>query len=95
MPKKEIRSKLVGVSGDESQKAIEHFGKTGQKLFLYHDRWNKEDKNTVFVSIPIRIGQLDKKTAAEIAPLLDRGTRVTAVISEVDKEVTVRFVYEE
>ena len=84
---KSFYTKVVGVTrenedGTSRQKIIGRL-KAGDKAALRREPDNRYDPNAVAVCTASgeQIGYLSREVAAEIAPLLDQGTRVDAEVS--------------
>lgn len=90
-------SKVAGVSydnDDESsrQYAIQKFCKPGTPLILKREPKNRRDKNAISVWVygknifrkgEFQIGYIKTELAAEIAPRIDAGWTITAIVKEV------------
>lgn len=84
-----IRTKAVGVThrnddGTSRQELIEYL-RPGETLELVRDRYNEHDSNAVEIldGGGIQLGFLRRALAAKIAPLMDDGIPVDAVVTEV------------
>lgn len=94
---KEFYSKIAGVSqnnedGSSRQEAIEYNAKVGKPLILNREPKNKFDPNAIsvwvfskgcFGSGTHQLGYLEARVASELAPLIDQGVPVNAVITEI------------
>lgn len=90
-------TKVVGVSyknpdGSSRQEIIKEYAAENKIILLIREPKNKNDTNAVAVYLEYgflfsykkyQIGYLDSQTASEIAPLIDAGYEVKAIISSV------------
>jgi len=85
-------TKVVGVTANNNdgysrQNLIRRFVKPGDVLFLIREKDNSYDSNAIAVHVvPIetidqddQIGYLSREVAAELAPKMDRGDRITCI----------------
>ena len=101
MPKdKQFHSKVRGVAqknqdGKERQKYIRSYCKPGMPLILKREPDNAYDRHaigvwikakTLIFSNEVQIGYLGADVAKELAPIIDKGGKVTATITEITGE---------
>jgi hypothetical protein len=98
MAEKKFHSKVRGVNqknqdGYERQKYIRSYCKPGTPLILKREPNNPHDANAigvwvkakalVFFADTVQIGYIGAEVAEELAPIIDRGGKVEARISEI------------
>ena len=75
----EWKTKLVGVTFDNRQDAIEKYAMQNSKYRLVRQPSNKFDVNAIMVTANGRdIGHVPGKLAKELAPIIDAGTKLRA-----------------
>ena len=75
--KREWKTKLVGVTFDNRQEAIENHARMNSRYRLVRQPDNKFDSNAVMVTANGRdIGYVPGRLAAELAPIIDNGTKL-------------------
>ncbi|MHC1739710.1 MAG: HIRAN domain-containing protein [Anaerolineaceae bacterium] len=93
-------SKVAGVSfrnedGTPRQQIIRNFAREGSELVLIREPINKYDKNAIGVWLPVQtifstkqyqLGYLESRAAEELAPIIDKGGKVTAKITSLSGE---------
>lgn len=91
--KKEIKSKVSGVTFEHRQPAIQAHGKAGRKLVLVPEPENPVDSNAVAVYLErsrligknqhYHIGYLNGRLAEDVQTAWTKGQTVTAKITEI------------